>query len=71
MTRIDLATDIFDISHKKIFPDFAKERYQMITNSKNAPKLNMRNIMQTVTVPVKKLEYQFIIQDLSLHYMKE
>ncbi len=39
VTRIDLATDIFDISHKKIFPDFAKERYQMITNSKNAPKI--------------------------------
>lgn len=39
VTRIDLSTDIKNISHKDLFPDFANERYCFVTNSKNKPKI--------------------------------
>ena len=39
VTRLDYATDIKNISHKELFPDFADERYYFVTNSKNKPKL--------------------------------
>ena len=39
VTRIDLTTDIKDISHKELFPDFADNRYYFVTNSKNKPKI--------------------------------
>lgn len=40
VTRIDLSTDIKDISHKDLFPYFADGKYSIITNSKTKPKFN-------------------------------
>lgn len=40
ITRIDIATDILNISHKDLFPDFSDKKYQIITNSKQSPKFS-------------------------------
>ena len=38
VTRIDISTDIKDVSHKDIFPDFADGRYCVVTNNQHKPK---------------------------------
>jgi hypothetical protein len=38
-TRVDIAIDILDVSHKTIFPDLSKKQYQILTNCKFPPKL--------------------------------
>ena len=40
VTRIDLSTDIKEVSHLDLFPDFSDGKYAIITNSKSQPKFN-------------------------------
>lgn len=34
ISRIDIATDILNVGHKDLFPDFADKRYSIVTNTK-------------------------------------
>lgn len=40
-TRIDIATDIVGVTHKEIFPDLSKKRYDILGNSTRSPQVTL------------------------------
>lgn len=66
VTRVDIAIDILDITHKKLWPDFTQKRYEIVSNTKEPPRLKIakyyldpedRTIQTGVSIKSSRFEF--------------